>query len=152
MGLAKNITGDLQDAQECVSDTLLKAWNKIPPVIPLYLFAYLAKIARSFAFDIYDKKHAKKRDSRVTELTGELEECVCELNNEFEALELKEAINTFLRKQTLLDKELFIQRYFWGYTITEIANSMKISESKVTARLFQTRKKLKIALEKELYL
>lgn len=44
MQISKNITGSLSDAEECVNDTYLEAWNKIPPTRPIYFFAYLAKI------------------------------------------------------------------------------------------------------------
>ncbi len=49
--LAENILHSRQDAEECVSDTYLKAWNAIPPKRPNQLFAYLAKICRLTCFD-----------------------------------------------------------------------------------------------------
>ena len=33
---------DRQDAEECVNETLLKAWQSIPPNRPAHLQAYLA--------------------------------------------------------------------------------------------------------------
>ena len=43
--LAGRLLGSPQDAEECVSDTYLAAWNAIPPEEPVYLFAYLAPSA-----------------------------------------------------------------------------------------------------------
>ena len=42
--LANRILMNHEDAQECVSDTYMKAWETIPPTRPTYLYAYLAKI------------------------------------------------------------------------------------------------------------
>ena len=47
-GLAANIVRNNEDAQECVNDTYLKAWDTIPPTKPDHFFAYLAKICRFF--------------------------------------------------------------------------------------------------------
>lgn len=44
--LSLNITQNDSDAQECVNDTYLDAWNRIPPHRPQGLFGYLAKIVR----------------------------------------------------------------------------------------------------------
>ena len=49
LGLAANIVRNHEDAQECVNDTYLKAWDTIPPTKPEHFFAYLAKICRHFA-------------------------------------------------------------------------------------------------------
>ena len=47
-GLAENILQNNEDAQECVNDTYLKAWDTIPPTKPEHFFAYLAKSADTF--------------------------------------------------------------------------------------------------------
>ena len=41
--LAYNMLGDAQDAEECVSDAYLGAWNAIPPAEPHPLLTYLQK-------------------------------------------------------------------------------------------------------------
>ena len=48
--LANRILMNHEDAQECVSDTYMKAWETIPPTRPTYLYAYLAKICRFLSF------------------------------------------------------------------------------------------------------
>ena len=47
--LAYNILQSSRDAEEMVSDTLLKAWENIPPKRPEYLGAYLSKITRNLS-------------------------------------------------------------------------------------------------------
>ena len=47
--LSLRLLGSPEDAEECVSDTYLAAWNAIPPEEPVYLFAYLSAICRNRA-------------------------------------------------------------------------------------------------------
>ena len=58
--LAERMLGSREDAEECVSDTYLNAWNAIPPERPDHLFAYLARVCRNLALDRLDWKNAKK--------------------------------------------------------------------------------------------
>ncbi len=44
--IARNILLSEEDADECVNDTYLKAWNSMPPQWPAQLAAFLGKITR----------------------------------------------------------------------------------------------------------
>ena len=44
--LSYSLTGSHQDAEECVSDTYIAAWNGMPEDRPEFLGAYLSKIIR----------------------------------------------------------------------------------------------------------
>ena len=46
-----NVLSDQEDARECVSDTYLAAWNRIPPARPSLLGAFLGKITRHLSID-----------------------------------------------------------------------------------------------------
>ena len=46
LNLSENIAKNEQDAQECVNDTYLKAWNSMPNHRPSHLAPYLAKLTR----------------------------------------------------------------------------------------------------------
>ena len=74
--LADKILHNLEDAEENVSDTYMKAWDTIPPRRPDYFFAYLAKICRNFALDRLDWRNAAKRKAEVVTLTQEMELCI----------------------------------------------------------------------------
>ena len=75
--IAKNILGDNQDAEECVNDTYLNAWNSTPHNRPNALSAYLGKITRNLSFDRFRHRHADKRGGGEIELVlDELGECV----------------------------------------------------------------------------
>ena len=49
--IAHRILQNRQDAEECVNDTWLRAWNSIPPQHPTRLSAYLGKITRNLALN-----------------------------------------------------------------------------------------------------
>ena len=53
--LSYNIVNDRQDAEECVNDAYLGAWNAIPPVRPNPLLTYILKIVRNISLKIYWK-------------------------------------------------------------------------------------------------
>ena len=61
LSVAGNILGDPCDAEECLNDALLAAWNSIPPGSPGNLRTYLGKIARRLAISRLRERTAKKR-------------------------------------------------------------------------------------------
>lgn len=75
--IANNILNDDLDVEECLNDTYLKTWDKIPPTRPKVFKAFLAKIARELAFDKYRASRSKKRgNGTMHEILDELEECI----------------------------------------------------------------------------
>lgn len=58
--IAQNILQNPADAEECVNDTWLHAWNAMPPHRPSLLSTFLGKITRNLSFDLYRKMHRKK--------------------------------------------------------------------------------------------
>ncbi|MBO4563003.1 MAG: RNA polymerase sigma factor [Clostridia bacterium] len=154
-GLASSILGDKETASECVNDTLLKAWDSIPPNEPRkFLPAYLLRITRQLAFDRIREDSAKKRSATVTELTREIEECIpsgFDMTEELEAKELKQSINRFLDKLSRDKRDVFIRRYWFCDPVADIAARMGFRESKVKTMLFRTRNELRSYLEKEGY-
>lgn len=51
--LSYHIVGSRQDAEECVNDAYLGAWNAIPPARPNPLLTYICKIVRNISLKIY---------------------------------------------------------------------------------------------------
>lgn len=62
--LAARIAGP-ETAEECVNDALLAAWQAIPPLAPVHLAAYLAKLTRNAALNRYRAQNAQKRGGSV---------------------------------------------------------------------------------------
>ena len=50
--LSYNIVNSRQDAEECVNDAYLGAWNAIPPVRPNPLLSYIVKIVRNICYEV----------------------------------------------------------------------------------------------------
>lgn len=149
--LADSIVRNQQDAEESVSDTYLRAWQTIPPKRPVHFFAYLAKICRNLALNKLDWNQAAKRKAEVVCLTQEMEACIPDRARErqMEARELGMVLDRFLRTLSAENQMIFLRRYWYVDTISEIALRYGISESAVQMRLSRTKEKLRTFLEKE---
>lgn len=153
--IAINILNRYEDAEECVNDTYLAAWEQIPPERPQKLLPYLGRITRCFALNRHDYLTAKKRSSNLNVQLSELEECLGskEFSEDcFEAGKLEEAISEFLRSEKADSRNVFIRRYWFSDSVGDIADRFKMSESKVKSTLFRTRKRLKNYLSREGYI
>lgn len=149
--LASNIVKNDQDAEESVSDTYLRAWNAIPPQRPKHFFGYLARICRNLAIDKLNWKNAEKRKAEVVSLTQEMEMCIPDSSRdrELEGRELGRLLDQFLRTLTPGNQMVFLRRYWYADTVSEIAARYALSESAVQMRLSRTKAKLCTYLEKE---
>ena len=155
-GLAQRILADAHDAEECENDTYLAAWNSIPPHEPRsYLFAFLARITRHLSLNCCRDRERLKRSAHLCELSAEMEQCLpapddaaCRL----EESELREAINGFLAKLPEEQRNLFLRRYWYLDSISDIARRFACSESKVKTTLLRCRKRLREHLEEGGYI
>lgn len=150
-GLSQKIVLSYEDAQECVSDTYLKAWETIPPQRPTFFFAYLARICRHFSLGRLDWKSAAKRKAEIVSLSEEMALCVPDESRERElrGKEIGAAMDRFLAGLSQESRVIFLRRYWFCDTIAEISQRYQISESKVKTRLHRTRAQLSEYLQKE---
>ena len=149
--LSKRLTGSSEDAEECLNDTYMTLWNKIPPDHPDFLFAYICRIARNISLARYRKNSARKRNAVTFSLDNEFAQDFSDGEDFTESHELTEIINGFLEK---LDKEsrlLFMRRYYYADDLSELAGISGMKENAIAARLFRMRKKLGDILKKEGY-
>ena len=65
-----------QDAEECVNDAYLGAWNTIPPQNPSPLLSYICKIVRNLSLRCLRQKTAARRNSHYDVALHELEGCL----------------------------------------------------------------------------
>ena len=141
-----NILQNSEEAKECVNDTYLKTWNSIPPQKPNILKAYLGRIARNLAINQYERKKAKRRDYTLEIALEELNECISSNNNvekELNYKELVKALNNFLSELSQDKRKIFLERYWYLYSIKEISSNNKISESNAKIILLRMRNQLK---------
>lgn len=134
MGVSMSILNNRMDAEECVNDTYLKAWNAIPPTIPRCLRAFLAKIVRNLSIDRYREK---RRALPAAEREG--------------AAALADLLDRFLRAEDEVDRRLFLGRYWHGAAVNELAKGSGLSPNAVTKRLGKTRERLRVYLSERGY-
>lgn len=151
--VAGNILRDAEDAKECVNDAFLAVWNLIPPNSPENLKAFAGRITRNIAMSRLRKKLAQKRGCGEAEIAlSEFDECIPEkgsVEKEIESREITAAIEKFLYSNPEEKRNIFIRRYWYMFSVSEIAESYGMTEAKVKSILFRMRKELKNKLEKE---
>ncbi len=153
--IADNILHNAEDSEECVNDTWLHAWNVIPPQRPNVLRAFLAKITRNLSFDRFNARNAEKRGGgEIALVLDELAECLSggeDTEAAYEAKELRQCIQRFVRTLPKRDGNVLVRRYFFVEPVADIAKRYGLTENNVTVILSRTRKKLKAYLLKEGY-
>lgn len=148
--IANRILDSIPDAEECVSDTWLRAWNVIPPERPNRLEAFFAKITRNLALDRWRSSHAKKKGGGIAELClDELGNAVSSSADPVDRLLLRDLLNRFLRELKPETREIFLLRYWYFCTNAEIARRTGKSLAAVKISLHRTREELRKYLEKE---
>ena len=153
--IANNILSDRQDAEECLNDALLAAWNSIPPQKPKNLRTYLGKLIREIAIDRWRKNKAQKRISSeflvsLDELEGIIGEN--EVDSSIEEAELSRLISLFLRSVRETERNVFVRRYWYCDSIRSICGRYGFGKSKVLMMLKRMRDKLTEYLKKEGYI
>lgn len=149
--VSHNILQNKEDSEECLDDTYLCAWNKMPPVRPRNLCAFLCKIIRNFSLKKMEYKTAKKRKADEQISFEELEESIPDntISDTIAIEELGILINSFLRTQKGINRKMFIRRYFYFESIESISTGFCVSQSNVKSVLYRMRVKLRAYLEKE---
>ena len=151
--IAGNILQNQDDAEECVNDTWLGAWNSMPPHRPSVLSTFLGKLTRRISIDKWRRTTAKKRgNGQLPLVLAELEDCVSDgksIEEETERKLLAEVIAAFVKSLPETEQKVFLCRYWYMDSVSAIATRFRFSESKVKSMLFRTREKLRVRLEKE---
>lgn len=144
--LSYHIVGSRQDAEECVNDAYLGAWNAIPPARPNPLLTYICKIVRNISLKVYYRKEAAKRSSHYTIAMEEIEACIAAPNTveaEIETRELARIIEDFLNTLTVENRVIFMRRYWFSDSYKDIAEFVGLSEKNISVRLTRIREKMK---------
>lgn len=148
-----NLLSSARDAEECVNDTWLRAWNAMPPQRPGVLSAFFGKLTRNLSLDRRRRLKAAKRGGNQVEVAlHELEDCLPDRrrpDEELEAGETAALISAFLRRQSELDRVLFVRRYFHLEPLSDLAERFGLTVGQVKSRLHRTRQKLRAELERE---
>ena len=116
------------------------------------LLTYVCKITRNLAIKKYHANTPFKRNSCDEVALSEPEGCLAAPDSaeaELSAQELTEALNRFL---SMLDREnriLFVRRYWYADSISDLVEQFGMSNRNISLRLFRTREKLRSHLVQE---
>ena len=150
--IAYNIVHDHPDCEECLNDTYLGTWNKIPPARPTAFQSFLSKIMRNIAIDRFRKNTAQKRvPSEMTVSLGELDECMAyqsDMEEDRMVRELAVMLNDFLAGLPKRRQFVFVCRYYYADSVAKIAEMLGLSEKTIRRDISQMKADLKAFLEK----
>ena len=151
--ISYNILADSADAEECVNDTYLKAWNSMPKDRPSHLAAYLGKMTRWLSLSrLRERGSLKRGGGEVPLVLDELAEVLdsgADTEKQMELRELERALRRLLEGLSRDERDVFLGRCWYFASIGELAERFGFSESKVKTMLHRTRKKLLKQLKEE---
>ena len=151
--VANRIVDNREDAEECVSDTWLRAWYAMPPEKPNYLRMFFAAITRNLSLDrMRATLTAKRGGGQAVLALEELSECVSgspEVEDAIIAAELSASVNRFLNTLSEPARNVFLRRYFFLESAAEIAERYAMKPGAVAVSLHRTRAALREHLRRE---
>ena len=153
--MAQNILGSAEDAEECVADGYLAAWNAIPPQRPTSLRAWFFRVVRNRAVTRYRANTAEKRNGAFNTALDELADVLpapANTESALDARELAALLDRFLDGLDRTSRIVFLRRYWFADPVETIARDLGMTRSAVSARLHRTRNKLKDRLIQEGYI
>lgn len=150
--IAVNLLGSREDAEECVNDTWHAAWRRMPPELPQCLKNFLGRITRNLSISRYRANTAQKRYGGVEVLLSELDECVPDrqgVEGECDCHLLAQVISDWLDAVSEEDCALFVERYWKGCQVKELASRYRCTPNTMAQRLARLRRGLKEFLLQE---
>ena len=147
--VANNVLRSSGDSDACVNDTYMALWQNIPPARPKRFRSYIAAITRNIALNMLDYLRADKRYDGGAVVLDEFWECIPDGSVSIDDdLVMKEAINGFLASLKKETRIIFMQRYWYFFSVKEISRMSGVSESNVKVILHRTRLQFKEYLER----
>jgi RNA polymerase sigma-70 factor (ECF subfamily) len=143
-GISMSILQNALDAEECVNDTWLKAWNSIPPQNPPSLKVYLGRLVRHLSIDRLRTLTRLKRNRELEVALDELAECAAPDDEDVTAL--THALDEFLEGLEPTDRKLFVGRYWHLYPVSRLANAYNLTPTNTSVRLHRLRERLRVHL------
>ena len=110
---------------------------------------------RNIAVTRYHANTALKRNSHYDVVLDELEECLFsseDVESTLLAKELSHLLDRFLSQLDSRSRVMFVRRYWYGDSVSTIAEAFAMRPNSVSVQLSRTRGKLRSFLTKEGYL
>lgn len=150
--IALNLLGIREDADECVNDTYLAAWTRMPPELPASLRAFLGRITRNLSISRYRQMRAQKRYAGMEALLSELDDCVPApetVEQVLDAMELTRHIENWLGTLPERERRLFVRRYWYGEALGTLSAADGAKPEQLAQLMFRLRRSLRTHLEAE---
>ena len=145
--VAYDILESKPDSEECENDTYLRTWESIPPTRPNYFSAFLSKISRNLALNRLRDEN-RRRPLGLELVYDEIGEAIPDTRGELtDEIELRDAINDFLKSLDKTKRQIFVKRYFYMREVKTIAREMGMTVGSVKVILHRVRSKLRSFLE-----
>ena len=143
-GISMSILRNALDAEECVNDTWLKAWNSIPPQNPPSLKVYLGRLVRHLSIDRLRTLTRLKRNRELEVALDELSDCALpEETPEADVTALTAALDEFLDGLEPTDRKLFVGRYWHLYPVSKLAAAYGLTTNNTSVKLHRLRERLR---------
>ena len=143
--LALSITGNRQDAEDVVQDTLFKVWRKKDDWEAIdNLEAYCYRSTRNIALD---KLALKENQQEAWDDAFDIPEVTTNAHEQLEADEQMAQLEEAIRRLPEKQRTVFQLREVEELSYKEIAESLHITEEQVKITLFRARQKLKAFFE-----
>ena len=148
--LLSEILSDHSDVEECFNDLLLAVWNSIPPQRPHSMTAYVCTLTRRIGINRYKFNHRNKRDTYQI-LLSELDEASPDPASEdaTQNQAVVEVLNRFISTLEPEGRVLFLRRFVYFESVTELAARFGMTENAVSSRLSRIKKRLRKVLREE---
>ena len=142
-----------EDAEECVSDVMMKLWQQIPPAEPVNLEAFIVTLAQRTAIDKAKRMQAQKRGGGIApaslEVLGDSLAARETVEDAVHRRLLTAAVERFLDVLSDDDQTIFVERYHNETAPRDIARKFGLSGVHVRKSLMRTRRRLKAFLKEE---
>lgn len=149
MTVAMNILKNDFDSRTCLNDTYLRAWNSIPPTRPRMLKAFLAKIMRGRALNVYEyAKRGRRVPQDICHPFDEMDEFIAD-GHEGDSERIAQIISEYLNGVSERRLYVFVSRYFYAKPIADIARALSVSVSTVDKEIANIKSELREKLAEE---
>ena len=156
--IARNILNDEETVKECFNDTLFESWNAMPPTRPNCLRVFVGKITRNLSLKRVRSAQTLKRGGGEGVIAlDELEECgpdttASSAEQIEEDMVIREVMKDLLIGLPKQNRRIFMRRYWFSDSYSDIAELTGLSEKTVSVRLTRIRGKMKkYLMEREVF-
>ena len=136
---------------DAVQETFVRLWESLSKGNkPKSLKAYTYQTARNCAVSVL-RSHQKQNNLSLEQLqyTGieELVSADCNTENQADIACNYKIVHQVVEEMEEPDRSIFVLRFFYNYTLKEIAKRLNLKEDNVESRIRRNRKKLKEKLQ-----